>query len=131
MLTLFIVHLFFPNPAHRMIFAFIFFGLSIVLVAMNWRLRFLDLPTLFTKPFLSKMLTIRFAEEGSKAPDHERERGQCVLARLSQGRGRTHQVEPAARQRGDQEDTDTGLDRASVEPDGEEDRSVPEAGSRR
>ncbi|MCH8061469.1 MAG: hypothetical protein IH861_03090 [Chloroflexi bacterium] len=37
LLTLFIAHLFFPNPAHRMIFAYIFFGLSIVLVAMNWR----------------------------------------------------------------------------------------------
>ena len=37
LLTLFIAHLFFPNPAHRMIFVYIFFGLSIVLVAMNWR----------------------------------------------------------------------------------------------
>ena len=37
LLTLFIAHLFFPNPAHRMIFAYIFFGLSIALVAMNWR----------------------------------------------------------------------------------------------
>ena len=37
LLTLFIAHLFFPNPAHRMIFAYLFFGLSIVLVAMNWR----------------------------------------------------------------------------------------------
>ena len=32
LLTLFIAHLFFPDPAHRMIFAYIFFGLSGVLV---------------------------------------------------------------------------------------------------
>ena len=37
LLTLFVAHLFFPDPAHRMIFAYIFFGLSAVLVAMNWR----------------------------------------------------------------------------------------------
>lgn len=37
LLVLFIAHLFFPDPAIRLIFVYIFFGLSGVLVIMNWR----------------------------------------------------------------------------------------------
>jgi len=37
LLVLFILHLFFPDPGARLMFAFLYFGLAGALIVMDWR----------------------------------------------------------------------------------------------